>query len=120
MAYQATSYRAPIAINIIEPNSHARVTTDSHRSSTDRRRALHCKTSAPMETIKIAPVPKCDTALARPTDVTKIGRTSSNRVTNHVNPHMIRTLQAMLAKMNVRTESRVTGGVLCSLFFNSA
>src|SRR5258708_38686675 len=105
---------------MIEPNSHASATTDSDRSSTDRRRPLHCKTSAPIETIKIAPVPKVENALARSTDVTKIGRTSWNRVTNHVNPHTIRMLQVMLAKMNVGTESRVTGGVSYSLLFNSA
>src|SRR5437016_8060305 len=105
---------------MIEPNSHASVTTDSHRSSTDRRRLLHCKTSAPMETIKIAPVPKCENSLDRPTDVTKIGRASRNCVTNHVNPHTIRMLQVILAKMNVRTESRFTGRTSYSLLFNSA
>src|SRR5450755_2399483 len=105
---------------MIEPNSHASVTTDSHRSSTDRSRLLHCKTSAPMETNKIVPVPKSENSLDRSRDVTNIGRTSWNRVTNHVNPHTIRMLQVMLAKMNVRSESCVTGGVLCSLLFNSA
>ena len=45
---------------------------------------------------------------------------SWNPVTNHVNPQTIKTLQAMLVKMDVRTESRDTDGVLCSLLINSA
>src|SRR4029077_8491224 len=105
---------------MIEPKSHASVTTDSHRSSTDPSRLLHCRTNAPVETNKTAPVPKCENTLDRLRDVTNTGRMSWNRVRNHVNPHTIRMLQVALAKMSVRTEPNVTGGVLCSLPFNSA